>query len=328
MTPSESRLSLARRPLPHPIRFGLLLFPNFPMMAFSSVIEPLRAANVISGRPCYSWSVVAPNAAPIMASSGYALQPDHAVADAPVLDRIVVCSGGDADRIRSPEALRWIRRSLRAGGALGAVADGAFFLAAAGLLDGYRCTLHWTSQPAFAEAFPRIELDRSLFVIDHNRFTAIGGVGSFDMMLALIEKDFDTALALSVADWFAHSPLRSPLDRSQMPLRLRTGIRDALVLACVDDMEASAEEELTVEALATRHGVSPDRLERLFRAELGETPGRYWRKLRLRRARDLLVHSRLPVREVALSCGYADASAFSRAFRLAFGTTPEAIRRG
>lgn len=327
MSPEPSASSRIQAIRSHPIHFSLLLFPNFPMMAFSSVLEPLRAANVISGRQCYSWSVVAPDAAPIHASSGYALQPDHAVADAPTPDRIVVCSGGDADRIRSEPALRWIRRSLRAGASLGAVADAAFFLAAAGLLDGYRCTLHWTSQPAFAEAFPNVELDRSLFVIDHNRFTAIGGVGSFDMMLALIEKDFDSALALSVADWFAHSALRAPLDRSQMPLALRTGIRDSLVLACVAEMERAPDEEITVEALAARYGASPDRLERSFRAELGETPGRYLRKLRLRRARDLLVHSRMPVREVALSCGYSDPSAFSRAFRAAFGLSPAELRR-
>jgi transcriptional regulator GlxA family with amidase domain len=92
-------------------------------------------------------------------------------------------------------------------------------------------------------------------------------------------------------------------------------------------MESAAEEELSVEELASRHGVSPDRLERSFRAELGETPGRYWRKLRLRRARDLLVHSRMPVQEVALACGYADASSFARAFRAAFGASPNAFRR-
>ncbi len=296
-------------------------------MAFASVIEPLRAANVISGRQCYSWSIVAPEAAPIRASSGYALQPDHSVKEAPIPDRIVVCSGGDADTLKSEASLRWIRRALRAGAKLGAVADASFFLARAGLLDGYRCTLHWTSQPAFGEAFPRVELDRSLFVIDHDRFTAIGGVGSFDMMLALIEKDFDTALALSVADWFAHSPLRSPLDRSQMPLRLRSGIRDEIVLACVEDMENSAEDALSVSVLAARRGISRDRLERAFRAELGDTPGRYMRKLRMRRARDLLIHSRLPVREVALSCGYGDPSAFARAFRATFGVQPDSIRR-
>ena len=324
MAPSRSLERISRET---PIRHSILLFPNFPMMAFASVIEPLRAANVIAGRKLYSWSVVGLNDQPILASSGFAITPDHSVDQAPSPDRIVVCSGGDAERLTSAGAVRWIRRALRNGAALGAVADAAFFLAGAGLLDGYRCTLHWTSQPAFVEAFPQIELQRSLFVIDRSRFTALGGIGAFDMMLALIEKDFDATLALAVADWFAHSPLRSPLDRSSMPLRLRSGIRDQLVLSAVARMEEE-DQEPSVIAMASALKVSPDTLERAFRAELGETPARHWRKLRLRRARDLLAHSELPVHEVALSCGYANASAFSRAFRLLFGHSPGDIRHG
>lgn len=309
------------------IRFAVLIFPSFPLMAFSSVIEPLRAANLLSGKSCYSWITVGLSRDKVAASNGVAIEPDFGLRGAPLVDRIVVCSGGDADHLVADEAVAWIRRNLRAGAHLGAVADAAFFLARAGLLTGHSCTLHWTSQPAFREAFPDLDMRRDLFVIDRRRFTSAGGVGSLDMMLELIGRDFGAELASGVAEWYVHSPLRSSVDRRMMPLRLRTGIRDELVLSAVAIMEDAVEDRMSMADLARKLKVSADKLERAFRAELDTAPSTYYRNLRLRRAADLLTHSSLRVGEVALSCGFANAANFARAFREQFGYPPKGVRQ-
>ena len=271
-----------------PVTFAVLVFPSFPMMAFSSVIEPLRAANVLAKKQCYRWTIVGAAEGPVEASNGVVIQPGFFVGDAPKADRIVVCSGGDADHFVADDAVSWIRKSLRNGAHIGAVADAAFFLARAGLLDGHACTLHWTSQAAFIEAFPDIDLRRDLYVIDRKRFTSAGGVGSLDMMLEIITRDYGAELAAGVAEWFVHSPLRSSVDRKLMPLRLRTGVRNELVLSAIASMEDAVEERLGMSELAIRLNVSPDRLERSFRSELGISPNGYYRRLRLKRAADLL----------------------------------------
>lgn len=309
------------------VRYAILVFPDFPMMAFSSVVEPLRAANMLAGRSCYSWITVGLHGDRLAASNGVEVKPDFSVRDAPAVDRIVVCSGGDADQVVADEALVWIRKCLRAGARIGAVADAAFFLARAGLLDGHACTLHWSSQSAFSEAFPDLDMRRDLYVIDRKRFTSAGGVGSLDMMLELIAGDYGAELASGVAEWYVHSPLRSSVDRRMMPIRLRTGIRDELVLAAVAVMEDEVEDRLSMPGLAGRLGVSADTLERAFRRELETIPSAYYRTLRLRRAADLLVHSTLRIGEVALSCGFESASSFSRAFKGQFGCTPSQARR-
>jgi transcriptional regulator GlxA family with amidase domain len=306
---------------------AILIFPDFPMMAFSSVIEPLRAANALMHRQCYKWVVVGATEGPMRASNGVTIQPDCSVHHAPIVDRIVVCSGGDADHLVSEGAVAWIRRNLRSGAHIGAVADGAFFLARAGLLDGHACTLHWTSQAAFAEAFPDIELRRDLFVIDRRRFTSAGGVGSLDMMLDIINRDYGQDVALSVAEWFMHSPLRSNVDRRLMPVRLRTGVRNELVLAAIAIMEDAVEDRLSIADLAARLRVSADKLERSFRSELGVPPNGYYRRLRLKRAADLLAHSSIRVREVALVCGFSSMSSFARAFKEQHGFPPRSARR-
>src|SRR6188472_4249172 len=103
--------------------FAVLVFPGFPMMAFSSVIEPLRAANVLAKHQCCRWIIVGATEGQIEASNGVVIQPGFFVEDAPQVERIVVCSGGDADHVVADGAVGWIRKSLRKGADIGAVAD-------------------------------------------------------------------------------------------------------------------------------------------------------------------------------------------------------------
>jgi transcriptional regulator GlxA family with amidase domain len=307
-------------------RFAVLVFPSFPVMAFSAVVEPLRAANTIASRQLYTWTIVGPDDGVVVASNGIGVTPQFSAARAPAADYIVVCSGGDADRLTAKRPLSWIRRNLRLGAHIGSVADGAFYLARAGLLDDYSCTLHWQSQPAFIEAFPHIRLMRQIFVIDRNRFTSAGGVGAMDMMLELIGSHYGDALSRAVAEWFVHDRIRAVADRERLQLRLRTGIRDDLVLEAVSLMERADEKYEDVSSIARRLDLSMGQLERAFRTEFRQTPAEYYRRMRMERARDLLVHSRMSVREVGLACGYASFSSFVRAYRTVHGVTPGRTR--
>jgi transcriptional regulator GlxA family with amidase domain len=323
----ERRRDVSRHLAGSSRRFAILLFPGFPMMAFSSVIEPLRAANALGAEPRYSWITVAIDGKSISASNGISFKPDFSVAQDPSADYIVVCSGGNADQLTAQQPIKWIRRNLRRGAHLGSVADAAFYLARHGLLDEHACTLHWRSQPAFVEAFPHIELRRSIYVIDRTRFTSAGGVGAFDMMLDIIEQHHGETMARRVAEWFVHDRIRAGADREKLQLRLRTGIRNDLVLAAAARMEEKMERGETIAQIARRLGVSVWKLERSFRADVQLSAGDYFRQMRLERASDLLVHSSLPIHEVGLACGYTDYSAFVRAFRRAYHKTPGQLRR-
>jgi transcriptional regulator GlxA family with amidase domain len=308
-------------------RFAILIFPGFPMMAFSAVIEPLRAANTVAGQALYEWITVSGDNGIVVASNGIAITPNYTAKEAPEADYIVVCSGGDADRLSLDQPLSWIRWNLSRGARIGSVADGAFYLARAGLLDGYACTLHWQSQPAFVEAFPHINLVRHIYVIDRTRFTSAGGIGAFDMMLDIIARHNGDHLSRSVAEWFVHDRIRASADRERLQLRLRSGIRDELVLDAVAYMENFQDSGQSVADIAKRLGVSLGRMERAFKAELGIGPADYFRQKRMERARHLLEHSTMSVREIGLACGYASFSSFVRTFRKTFGSTPKRSRK-
>lgn len=308
------------------IRWGILVFPGSAMMAYSALIEPLRAANVISGRPLYDWVSVSPTAASIEVSNGLRIAADYTADSAPSVDRLVVVAGPQLEGSDRAAALSWIRRESRRGSMIGGVSEGPFILAGAGLLEGYSCTVHWRIQSSFREAFPSVECKRDIFVVDRDRFTAAGGIGAFDMMLNLIEADFGDALPAAVSEWFVHRRIPEAVNQEALSVRMRTGVRNPRVVRAIETMEQRIEEPLSSKALADRVGVSVDTLERAFKRETGRSVIQYYRSVRFRHAQDLLRSSSLSIGEIAVACGFGDSSSFARAYRAYAGLSPRVHR--
>lgn len=309
-----------------PRSFGYFLLPGFSQMAFTSALEPLRAANRQAGRRLYQWCLVSLDGKAVTASNGVTLLVDHGVEQRPELDDIVVCAGEQAHLYNDKSTLGWLRREARRGTRIGAVSTGTYVLARAGLLQGHRCTIHWENLAGFAEAYPDIELTPELFEIDGSRFTCSGGTAALDMMLAIIGQEHGRDLATAIAENFIHERIRDRHDHQRMTLRSRLNVSHPRLLQVVDLMERHLEEPLARSDLARRTGMSTRQLERLFRRYLGRTPTRFYLELRLERARHLLAQTSLSVLDVALACGFVSASHFSKCYREHFDRTPREER--
>lgn len=307
-------------------RFGFLLVPQFPLMAFTSAVEPLRAANRISGRPLYAWQVLSADGKPVNSSSGIDIVADSGLEQNERLDTLFVVAGLEAHKYVNKPVFAWLRRLARSGCRLGALSAGSYVLARAGLLEGRRCTIHWENAAAFREAFPGIEVTEELFEVDDGRLTCSGGTAALDLMLSLIGLEHGRGLATKVAEQFIHERIRDTHDHQRMALRNRLGISHPKMLAVIGDMERHLEDPLPRSELARRAELSTRQLERLFRRYLDRTPTRYYLELRLARARHLLSESALSILDVALACGFVSASHFSKCYRECFGKTPREER--
>lgn len=305
-----------------PDRFVFLLLENFTLLAFSCAIEPLRIANRISGRPLYEWSVVSESGAPVTSSSGVAVAADGGLNELGRDATAIVCGGTGVREATSRAVLTWLRRESRRGAAMGAVCTGAHALARAGLLDGRRCTIHWENRDGFEEEFPDIELTHTVFVIDGNRYTAAGGTASADLMLKLIARKQGPEIANLVADQMIHTALRSDRDEQRLSIPTRIGVRHPKLGSVIQAMEIAIEEPVSPALLARDVGMSTRQLERLFRRYLNRSPKRYYMELRLQKARNLLLQTDMSVINVALACGFASPSHFSKCYRALYATTP------
>lgn len=303
-------------------RFLFVLLDRFTMLAFASAIEPLRIANRMSGRTLYRFALLSETGEPARCSNGLQVIVDGALGEVAHDDVVMVCGGNDIRAASTRGVINWLRRIGRKGPVICGVCTGAHTLAAAGLLDGRRATIHWENHDGFLEEFPEIDLTRSVFVIDGNRMTTAGGTASIDLMLALIADDHGKDLANAVSDQLIHAAIRTDRDMQRLSIPTRIGVRHPRLSRVIEIMEASIEDPVSPAELAEEVGMSTRQLERLFRRYLNRSPKRYYMELRLAKARNLLMQTDLSVINVALACGFASPSHFSKCYRAQYGTTP------
>jgi len=309
-----------------PYTVGFYLVPNFPMMAFAAAIEPLRAANRLTGDELFAWRLYSRDGTTVRASNGIEITAHGAVSDGAALDMLLVCAGTREASCEDDTLHRWLRRIAQRGTAIGSISLGAYVLACAGLLDGRRCALHWESLAAFAEQFPRIRTTTDIFVIDGNRWTCSGGTAGLDMMLQVIAARNGQALANDVSEQFIHPRIRATHDPQRMAIQTRLGVANKKLLAAIGLMEDASDETRHVAQIAADVELSPRQLERLFAKYLRSTPGRYYLELRLERARMHLLQTTKPILDIAVACGFASASHFSRCYRARYGHKPSEER--
>jgi transcriptional regulator GlxA family with amidase domain len=306
--------------------FGFLLLPKFSLLAFTSAVEPMRSANLLTGLPLYHWRLISRDGGPVASSGEIEVVTQVSIAEVGRIPNLFVVASLGAQLIDDRKILSWLRRLERGGCRLGALTTGSYVLARAGLLDGYRCTIHWENLAGFREDFPGIDATAEVYEIDRNRMTCSGGTAAMDLMLGLIAIDHGRELATAVAEQLIHERIRDPSEPQRMALRNRLGITHPRLLKVIEIMEGNLEEPLSRGALAAGTGISTRQLERLFAKYLQRTPTRYYLELRLHRARGLLTQTALSVLDVALACGFVSASHFSKCYREFFHKTPREER--
>ncbi|MGC1495948.1 MAG: GlxA family transcriptional regulator [Sulfitobacter sp.] len=305
-----------------PRRFVFVLLENFTLLSFASAVECLRIANRMSEREAYSWQIVGEGGDTMASSSGAVFALDGDLEDLSRDDTVMICSGINVQAATTKKLLGWLRREARKGVMVGGLCTAAFTLAKAGLLDGKKATIHWENQDSFAEEFQEVTLTKSVFVVDGNRLTTAGGTSSIDLMLKLIADDLGEDLANAVADQLIYSSIRTDQDTQRLSVPTRIGVRHPKLSQVIQMMEGNIEEPISPSVLARDVSMSTRQLERLFRRYLNRSPKRYYMELRLQKARNLLMQTDMSVINVALACGFASPSHFSKCYRAHYDTTP------
>lgn len=309
------------------IRIGFLIFPGFPMACLTSMIEPLRAAGEIAGQRRFDWMLISETGDKVASSAGVIFDPDTALHDKPQVDILILLSS-PASEFSKPSASNGILRAMASKGAvLGGVSGGVFPLTRAGVMAGFRCSVHWCYEAAFRAEFPDIVAEGDVIVTDRRRYTASGAAAAFDLALGLIETQLGEDVAHETACWFQHPMIRGEGIRQKVPLvpdgnaELPKLVRNAVSLFAqrIDDPISIAE-------VADALGVTARQVERAFKKATGENPTQYYRTLRMKAARQLVLYSNDTTPQIAAAVGYNSTTPLLRHYRTAFGVDPHTDR--
>lgn len=311
------------------MEIGLLIFPGFPMACLTSMIEPLRAANEISETTTFSWTLVSEDGARVRSSADVWFEPDVALADVEDLDSLFLLSAPSSAFDSEVTSNGKLRKLERHGMTMGAVSGGVFPLARAGLLNGHSASVHWCYAAAFEAEFPEHETTDEVIAIDDRRMTASGAAAAFDLALHLIEQSLGAEVATEVACWFQHPLVRGEGVTQKVPTAnsvstddmLPPMLRDAVAL-----FNSHIEDPINVAQVATAVGISVRQLERMFKQSTGQTPHHYYRAVRMKVARQLVLYSKDSMRDIALAVGYSSTSTLNQNYEEVFGLLPSADR--
>lgn len=304
-------------------RVGFLLLDGFSMIAFSNAIEVFRMANYVEKKHLYQWNVTGLEGHHTCASNGLQIQHTCQMLHLLSMDIVFVCGGFQLFKLNTLTHKTFLKRLDQANIALGGICTGAYVLASAGLLDGYQASLHWENSLAAQEEFPQVCFNSYIFSLDRMRYTCSGGLASIDMCSQLVEQHYGARLAKRICEQFIVHHLRENTDIQHQPIpnqgnSIQPAVKEALRL-----MENNINEPLNILEICQLIHSRTRTLERLFQMHFSCSPKEYYSKVRLTHAQNLLKQSSMSVSNVALACGFANASSFNKAYKNLFGYSPK-----
>lgn len=305
-------------------RIGMVVLPNFNVMTTMAFIDPLRAANYVSGRHLYDWAFLSIEGHEVVASNGVTLSntvPFHAETRA--CDLVMVSASWQPEACRSRPFFQWLRDCRSRGAVLGALDTGSFVLGFADLLKGATISVHYEHMAGFAELFPAVPLSSDIFNIGEECISCCGGMASTDLALEIVRRQHGIGLANASAKYIIHGRLRSSKEVQKMAASEPAGHAPPRRLKMAVELMASRlEEPISLAQLAGMIRISQRSLERLFRRCTGQSPQSYYMNLRLERARSLITQTSLSVLEISVACGFVAPSHFSRAYKKRYRVRP------
>lgn len=309
---------------PEPIHF--LPVPGFSMIGLMAAMEPLQVANRYHNN-LFSWRFLSEDGNPVKASNGLEFEVDQSLKLTGPLSTLIICAGFHPEQICTPKFFTWLRARAAEGTVLGGVDTGSIVLARAGLLKGYRATVHWQHLASFQEHFIDVILTGNLFEIDRDRFTSSGGTSSLDMMLRLISLKYGHALAVQVSEALVHERIREAHEDQRMQISLRHQAHHPKLNSLIKLMEEHLESPLTIAQLSEKLDMSSRQVQRIFQDLLGESPGRFYLRLRLEKGGRLLRQTSMRIMDVALASGFSSNASFTKSYKALFGYTPHQERQ-
>ncbi|HEV7308088.1 GlxA family transcriptional regulator [Ensifer sp.] len=305
--------------------------PGVQLLDVSGPLDVFAEANAQVGRAAYCLLVATAEPGPLRSSSGIRLMPDRVIDRDFVdpIDTLLVAGCPNAAVVPANEAvLGWLRQRAPTVRRVGSVCSGAFFLAAAGLLEGRRVTTHWSVAAELARRFPEVTVEAdAIHVSDGPLRTAAGVTAGLDLALALVEEDLGHEIAMRVASQLVMF-FRRPGGQMQFSRKGQAVPAGRSALQALQRWVAAHPAlDHSVANLAQRMEISPRHFSRLFRSEVGITPATWVEEARINAARQLLEGENAAPKQVAARCGFADADTLRRAFVRHVGVTPAEYRR-
>ena len=303
-----------------------LLIDKFSVMGLSGPMEVYRHANRFGPKAVYNTMIASVDGGYVTASNGLQIRADLSLDTLEHTDVFVIVAGVGAEKITDRKLLAVLQRLRAQRCILGGVSTGGLILARAGLLNGYRATVHWESFASLVELYPKVTPVFQHYVRDRDRITCSGGTSTIDLFLDLVSDDLDSTVVTRITEQMQMDRQRSGEDKQGHRLNRHGKPLSTAVARAVAQIEFSIDEPTRVNELARLAGVTSRHLLRLFRQELGTTPVQFGLDIRLQRAHSLILNTSMALSDIAAATGFNSRSHMTQRYRNRYAETPTQTR--
>jgi transcriptional regulator GlxA family with amidase domain len=314
-----------------PIRVVILAFDGVNLLDVSGPLQAFAAAETHRGAAARYETIVATVEGGEIQTSAHMPIVTRKLADLEHLAIDTVMIGGGSPNGRPaepPELIRWIAKREGQTRRLCSICTGTFMLAATGLLDGRRATTHWQWARLLQQENPTIEVTPdSIYVNDGKIWTSAGVTAGIDLTLALIEQDYGYRVAIEVARRLVVF-MKRPGGQAQfsVPLLMQSQKDDSFA-----ELHAwirqNLGQDLKVNRLAEKAGMSERSFSRAYVARVGHTPAKTVEAMRFEAACGLLESTQLALKQIAALAGFGEEQNLRRVFVRRFGLNPVEYRQ-
>ncbi len=313
-------------------RIVLLLADGVSLTTVSSALEPFQHANTCMRRKRFDVQLVSLGDEDPTTQAGIPI-PCHATSDDVVPlcnaldapDLVIFCCGQSMDAPSQELLQRFLRRLLRTRIPFFALGSACEAMAVTGRATGRKYAAHWKSRASLEERFPHTEFDTVLFSTDGRATSCAGELATFDLIVDFIEQVCGPGISSEICHHFLASGKRSG-ETLQFLAADAAICKDERFLRVLDIMIDNIETPVTMADLADRIGLSTRQVERVFAQNGFLPPLKYYVRLRLNRAHQLLEQTQMSLIEIAMACGFENQSSFSKNYKRVFGVSPIARR--
>lgn len=311
--------------------FIFYLLPNYSLLGFSSAVEVLRVANRKANLALYSWDLVSDEGGLFPSSAGVEM---NSISMSDALSKVssssgfrfVICGGDGTENLTDSKTLSWVSKMTQSAESAGAISDGSYLAAKAGIFTGYKSTIHWQCYDGYVEKNPSLDITHKIFEIDRDRFSCAGGAAAYDLFLSIVQKDHGRHLSLEIAENSVVGDIRSQDSRQQLNPSFKYGASTPHLGNVIDVMEQHLEQPISLQKIAQQENITLRQLGRIFQEHVGEPPSHFYMGLRIRRAAVLLRQTTLSVDEISIACGFASSSHLAKNFKKIWFVTPREYR--
>ncbi|GAA3249900.1 helix-turn-helix domain-containing protein [Nonomuraea helvata] len=275
----------------------------------------------------YDFTVCAAEPGRTTIGAGFVAGTVHGLEELATAHTVIVPACADVHDAQPPGLVAAVRAAHEAGARVVSLCSGAFVLAAAGLLNGRRATVHWLYADLLARRFPEVDVDPGvLYVDDGDVLTSAGTAAGLDLCLHLVRRDLGAGFANLLARRLVVPPHRSGGQAQYVETPLAERVDESLAPLLQWAVE-HLDQPLTIADLARRQHVTPRTLIRRFHAATGTSPLRWLLAQRVRRARELLESTGEPLSRIAGLTGLGTEANLRHHFTRAVGVAPAHYRR-